>query len=259
MSDVQPLSEAVEAIEEQAERKEASEKVDEKVAAAQGTVASLEDDVRDLAAAVRDLQFHRQILIEMFDADQPGRVQPALEEARAAVDADRSQVVEGLIEDSQSGQGAAIEAVRSDISEAITSVNEAEDVLKDRLRGYQTEWEQRLSSARDLQDIIGDQNEQFVQTVDWLEEIVAEKMWETDHTAGSIVSEWENATAQWEDHQDLQGLDAFQRTHGLSDDAISAVERLSSHSNLTLADVDIDVLEELKQIDPLATAVELEI
>lgn len=259
MSDAQSLSEAVAAIEEQAERKAASEKIDQKVAEANGTVSNLNSDVQDLADELHTLQYHRQIFVDMFDDDEPPTVESALQEAKDAVDVDRSIIVEGLVENSAGGPETPINNVRKEVTGAKSSVNNAEEEVKNRLRGHQSEWEERLSSARDLQEVIGEQNDEFVRTVDWLEEIVTEKMWEADHSAASVIREWENATAQWEDHQDLQGLDSFQQTHGLSDDAVDAVERLSSHAHLTLDDVDLEVLEELKGIEQLAQAVELEI
>lgn len=259
MSDAATLSEAVEAIEKQADRKEKAENIDEKVAAAQGTVSNLNGDVRDLAEAVETLQFYRQLLDEMFGGSEPPGVRSALDEAETAVRSDKADVVDGLVENTGGGRGTPINELRKDVTAATSSVNKETESVKERLRGYESAWEERLSSARDLQEIIGGQNDEFAKTVSWLEEIVTTNMWEPERTASTVITNWENATKQWENHQDLQGLDAFQETHGLSDDAVEAVERLSSRSSLTLADVDVDVLRELKGIDQLSNAVELSI
>lgn len=259
MSTNRTLAEAVDAIEEKADRKETAENIDEKVATARGTLSNLNNDVEELADAVETLQFYRQILDEMFGGSEPPGVRSSLDEAESAVRVDKSEIVNGLIENPGGERGTPINEIRKDVTGATSSVNDATESVKNRLRGHQDEWEDRLSSARDLQAIIGEQNDEFARTVSWLEDIVTTNMWKSDRTASTIVTNWENATDQWENHQDLQGLDAFQETHDLSDDAVRAVERLSSSSNLTLSDVDVDVLAELKEIDQLAEAVELSI
>ena len=257
MSDATTLSDAIESIEEQAERKETAENIDKKVAAARGTASSLNDDVQELAEAVQTLQFYRQLLDEMF-GESP-RVQSALDKAETAVRLDQSEIIDALVENTDGGRGTRVNEIRKDVTAATSSVEKETESIKTRLRSYESEWQERLSSARYLQEIIGGQNDEFTKTVRWLEEIITKNMWNPEQRASTVVSKWENATNQWENHQDLQGLDAFQETHRLSDDAIEAVERLSSQSSLTLDDVDVDVLAELKEIDQLANAVELSI
>lgn len=259
MSDSATLTNTVEKIKEQADRKETAENIDEKVATARGVVSNLNSDTKQLAEAVETLQFYRQLLDELFEGNEPPGVQSALTEAEAAVQPDQSVVIDAVVENTNGGRGTQINEIRKDVTAATASVEDATESVKDGLRRYQNEWEQRLTSARDLQQIIGEQNDEFAKTVGWLEEIITKKMWDPDIPASTVVTNWDNATAQWEDHQDLQGLEAFKETHGLSDDSIKAVERLRSRSNLTLADVDVDVLHELKEIDQLAEAVELNI
>ena len=259
MSDAPTLTDAVAVIEERRDRKEMAENIDQKVATARGTASSLNGNVSDLADAVRELQFYHQIVTEMFGADIPRNVLSAIDEAESAVEADQDAVINGLVENPDGEPGTVINDLRKDVTGAKSSVEDAQESLKRILQTQASEWEERLSSARELQQIIGEQNDEFARTVSWLENLIRNKAHNPANSASSVVSEWENATDQWEDHQDLQGLDAFQQTHGLSDDAIDAVERLSSSSDLTLADVDIDVLRELKEIDQLAKAVDLSI
>lgn len=259
MSDPATLTDAVEAIKGQAERKERAENIDTKVATAQGTVTSLNDDVAELAEAVETLQFYRQLLDQMFGTNEPPNVQTALEEAEDAVRSNKSDIVAALVENTDGGPGTPINELRKDVTAATKSVSQATESVKERLRSHKSEWEDRLSSARELQEIIGGQNDEFAKTVRWLEKIVTETMWEPERTASTVVTNWENATTQWENHEDLQGLKAFQQKHGLSNDAIQKVERLSSQSDLTLFDVDIEVLAELKDVSQLADAIELSI
>jgi hypothetical protein len=71
------------------------------------------------------------------------------------------------------------------------------------------------------------------------------------------VSEWGNATDNWEEHQSLQSFDDFKEKHDLSESTIEDVKTLSKSQQLTLADVSMDTLEEMKRVDELESAVEL--
>ena len=259
MSDAPTLSKAVESIKTHAERKEAAKNVGESVADARGTASKLNDDLFELAEAVQRLQFFRQILVEMFGEDVPESVHSALDEAKSAVEPEQDAVVDGLTKNPRGERGTPVNELHKDVTGAKRSIKYAEEGLNETLRTHQNKWENRLSSARELQDIIGEQNDEFIRTVNWLESIIENKVQNPENSASAVIREWKNATNQWENHQHLQGLDAFQRTHDLSDDAIDAVERLRSSSDLPLADVDVEVLEELQRIDQLSESVKLSI
>jgi hypothetical protein len=265
MSDTATLSDAVEAIEQQAERKETAENIDQKVAAASRTASNLNGDVQELSEKVEVLQFYRQVFAEIvepaeiIEAAEHPKVQSALEEAEDAVQPTQDEIVEALVDNTEGGPGSPVNELRKDVTAATASVENATEGIQKHLREFQNEWEERLTSARDLQEIISGQNEEFINTVNWMEKLVTEEIWKPESSVSMLISDWEGAIKRWEAHRELQGLEEFQQTHDLSDDAIDAVEKLSSRSSLTLADVDVDVLTELKQIDQLSEAVELSI
>lgn len=262
------LSEAVDEIEQQATHKETAENIDEKIRGVEDRAANLNSDIDDLAKAVESLQFYRQVLLESFDDEllestfgqsEPASVAPALDEAQQAIHYEPEDIVDRLIQSTGPKGTTPVNEVRKDVTGAKKSVDDATEDLKDRLRTCENEWEDRFERARQLQDIIGDIDESFSKTLSWLEQLIKVDMWDTTKSANTVVNEWHNATDRWEDYEDLQGLDSFQQTHGLSNDAIAAVERLSSRSSLTLADVDVEVLDELKRVDQLSEAVDLSI
>lgn len=265
MSDTATLSDAVEAIEQEAERKETVENIDQKVAAASRTAASLNSDVQELTEKVKILQFYRQVFAEMIepaeiiDAAEHPNVQSALTEAEDAVESTQEEIVQALIDNTEGGPGSPVNELRKNVTAATASVEKATNGVQKYLREFQNEWEERLTSARDLQEIVSGRNEEFINTVNWMERLVTDEIWDPNRSASTLVSDWEGAITRWEEYRELQGLEEFQQTHDLSDDAINAVERLSSRSSLSLADVDIEVLAELKQIDQLSEAVELSI
>jgi len=252
MSESATISEAVARIEDKAEQKEATESIEDSVDDASSALNRINRSLDDLAEAVEELQFFRQILDEAFSGEEPESVHSAIQAAENAVDADREDMVETLRE-------GAPEQVRSEISAATDQVKDASQKVRTRLNDdYWREWKERVSSAQELQRIIGSQNDEFARTIEWIERLVTKDMQNPQKRAKSVISEWENATAQWSDHQDLQGLSAFQETHDLSDNTIQSIQTMSQDS-VALSDVDIEVLRELKRIPDLEESIDLEI
>lgn len=252
MSDAVTLTNAVERIERKAKQKEDAENIDEKAKSARRSLNRLNGEMEELADAVSKLQFYRQLLYEAFDhpADLPS-VTSALEQAEAATKWDSDEVTNKLV-DSNTAQ------LQDEVSDATDAVEDATEAVKEELRDYWSDWDEQLSSARELQRIIGQQDDEFARTVNWLERLVHQDMRNPGKSASSIVSEWENATDQWENNESLQGLSAFKETHDLDDETIAVIRQLSQNS-VRLSDVDVDVLRELKQVSDLAYAVELKI
>jgi len=252
MSETATLSDAVSSIEETADRKTNLETVDEKVSTAERRVKRLSSDLDDLADAIEELQFYRRILADAFDGDVPAAVHSALEDAENAAATDRDALVEQLRDESTT-------ALQADIEDATDSVEHATRRVKKRLNDqYWSKWDERISSAKELQEIIGVHNAEFANTIKETERYIKKHMRDPEENAANVVSGWRKVTEQWEQHQDLQGLSAFQETHGLSDEAVSVVQQLSQDS-VTLAEVEINVIQELKDIPDLEAAVTLEL
>jgi hypothetical protein len=266
MNDSQTLSDAVSSIEAKAREKENAEQVDQKVDRAMSLVSSLNSNLSSLEESVGNLQFYRRVLDEGFDTTPPD--DRAVQKARTAVDCDRDQLVRSLVDAGlQAGQttsgsmsgGAEFDAVRSDVREAQSSVNSAIETAKSQLRRERDEWTSKLDSAKELQTIIGTQDQDFSQTVKWIKRLVTKDIFDPSKSAATVVNEWQNARDRWEASEDLHGTDAFQTEHGLSQDAMDAISSLSQRSQLSLDDMDIETLRELKSVPELAEAVKLRI
>lgn len=254
------LGRTIDSIEQQAERKKTAENLEERVATAQTKARSVNSDLQSLVDVVENLQFYRQVLNGIVGSDsEPDSVTNALEEAAEAVEVDKDEYADLLVSDVKDSNTADIDELQTRINDATTSVENATEDVKSKLREHRSEWEDKLSSARELQKIIGAGSDEFTTTVEWIETIVSKKIWDPANSATAICTEWENAIEQWRQHQELQDLSSFKETHNLSDKTVDALKRLDSRSNLTLANVDLDVLEEMKRIDELSEAVELQI
>ncbi|WP_267644028.1 hypothetical protein [Haloarchaeobius amylolyticus] len=252
MSDTQTLSKTVERIESKAAQKDEADNVEDRVERAQTTVARINTELRDLAEAIEHLQFYRQILLEAFDGTEPPIVRRALDDAEAVITKDRREMVSVLRDGNP-------EEFRKQVSEATEKVKDARQSVYQRLKDdHWSEWNEKIASARELQRILGSSDTKFDKTIKWTHSIVTQKMQNPDKSAAGIVQEWENAKTQWENHQDMQGISQFQQSHGISDEAVDEIRTLSQGST-TLAEVDLEILRELKDIPELAKSISLEI
>lgn len=254
------LEGAVESIEERAERKRTAENIEARVSKARTKANSVNDDLQTLEALLRDLTYYRQVLDGVVNPNrEPRSVDDALDDARAAVREDGSAFVDRLVGSVEESSDRDVSAATERIDDAIDSVDAAIEDVKGSLREHRSKWEANISSARDLQHLLGTANDDFLDTVEWIEELVTDKVWDPSNNADVVCREWENATAQWREHQDLQDLSAYQETHDLSDGTIDALRKLDTQSTLTLEQVDLAALEEMKAIEDLSEAVELQI
>lgn len=260
-----PLSEAVSEIEENERAKQNVEQIDQKVTVAQSLISNLNSDIETLADDVQELQFYREILDRAFGISPPGDA--SITEARLAVDKDREQLVQDLVEsgldlDNEAGQisgGPEFESYKRDIREAQQAANQDIEAAKNKIEMEKDEWVDKLDSAESLQRIIGSQNDDFANTIQWLRRLVTKDMFAPEKSATSVVQEWERAKEQWGGSEGLHGKEAYRKEKGLSSETMDEIERLSRQSSVELAEIDTDVISELKSVPELSEAVELSI
>lgn len=248
----QHLMTAVSTIEENAEKARRAKNVDQQVRSARTDIKSINSELDDLEQSVDRLQFYREVVFEAFDPDQRFGADEALADASDVVAVDSDALIQRLLSDG-------IEQYRAEIRDAEANVSDATDELKSYLEDRQAEWSDRISRARELQRIIGATGNDFDTTINWIERLITQRMWNPEKVAASVVQKWENATDQWEEHQDLQDLSAYQREHNLSDETIDVIESLSQSTSVTLSDVDEQTVSELQSVDELADSITLRI
>ena len=261
------LTEAVSEINNKAIIKGNAEKTDQKVTIAKTFISGLNSDLETLASDVAELQFYREVLDEAFGITPPG--DRSIQKARDAVSKEQADIIQILIKDGievdeeemneGTPVGAEFEAYQRDIHSAQDAVERDIEEAKSRLRTKKNDWLGKIESAEDLLDIIGGSNDQFAKTVSWMRKLVTQKIFNPENSATAVVNEWGRAKSQWKEGEGFHGLDAFQSEHGLSDETMVAIERLSQHNSLTLENLDIDVLREMKSVKRLSEEVELRI
>jgi hypothetical protein len=267
MTTKKSLAEVVAEIGDKATREENAEQIDQKVTIAQTFISRLNSDLETLASDVADLQFYREVLDGAFGINPPG--DKSIRKARDAVSKEQNDIVQTLISDGievdneemneGTPVGAEFDAYRKEIRSAQDAVEDDIEKAKSRLRDTKSDWLDKIESAEGLLDIIGGTNDKFANTVSWMRKLITQKIFNTGNSATSVVKEWGRAKAQWEEGEGFHGLDAFQSEHGLSDETMDAIERLSQHNSLTLENLDIDVLREMKSVKRLSEEVEIQI
>jgi hypothetical protein len=143
------------------------------------------------------------------------------------------------------------------IQSAKRQVDNVRETIEGELEAEQEEWNEKINAAEELQKILGGQNGDFSRTLNHMYKLLNRKLMKSTGTGSPFASKWKNAVSNWEEHQSLQSFEDFQEKHNLSDSTVEDVKTLSKSQQLTLADVSLDSLEEMKRVDELESAVEL--
>lgn len=274
MSSSQSLPAAVEALEDKAKEHKRAQNTQYHVSVAQRNINEVNDELDELAERLRDLEYYKTVLEDAFNGSAPSMTGSAVQVAEKAADVSQ----EALLENVQSGEMGEEEADLDDstggsnprsqltpevethieqIRSAKKQVKNVIETIESQLESKREEWSTKVDAAEELQKILGGQNSDFARTLNHMQTLLTRELMDSSGSASNFVSQWDNATSNWEKHQSLQSFDDFQEKHDLSASTIDDVKTLSKSQKLTLADVSLDSLEEMKDVDELESAVEL--
>lgn len=276
MSSSQSLPTTVEALENKAKEHRQTQNTKYHVSVARHNISEVNDELDELATRLGDLKYYKTVLEEAFDGSAPTMTGGVVQTLGNATDVTQDDLLEnvqgndvGQDEVDLGGSGNGDEndlkvELTSEVETHITQIRSAKrqvktviETVESKLKSKRSEWTTKIEAAEELQKILGDQNSDFARTLNHMHSLLNRNLMDTSGSASNFVSKWENATTNWEKHQSLQSLDDFQEKHDLSDDTIADVKTLSKSQKLTLADVSMETLEEMKRVDQLESAVEL--
>ncbi|RLM63817.1 hypothetical protein DVK05_12955 [Halorubrum sp. Atlit-8R] len=272
MSGTQSLPTAVDALEDKAREHKQAQNTEYHVSVARHNIREINSELDDLEESVRDLRYYKTVFVEAFDGSVPTMVSSAVQAAENAVEVTQDELLaniqnnamdEGETVHEEDLTGLEVELTpevkkqRSQIRSAKQMVENVSENIQTKLESKRDTWSTRVSAAEELQKILGSQNSDFARTLNHMHQLLTRDLMDSSENASRFVSEWENATDNWEEHQSLQSFDDFKEKHDLSDSTIEDVKTLSKSQQLTLADVSMDTLEEMKRVDELESAVEL--
>jgi len=274
MSSTQSLPAAVEALEDKAREQKQAENTQYHVSVAQHNIREVNSELDDLITSLRDLRYYKTVFEEAFDGSAPMLVSSATQSAEKAIESTQEQLLEdvqsSLADDGETELGSdtdngnleveltpKVSKQISQIQSATQMVDNVTEQIESQLESKQNAWSTKVSAAEELQKILGGQDGDFATTLNHMHTLLTRKLMDSSGSASNFVSQWTNAVSNWEQHQSLQSFDDFQEKHDLSDSTVEDVKTLSQSGELTLADVSLETIKEMKRVDELESAIEL--
>lgn len=274
MSSTQSLPAAVEALEDKAREQKQAENTQYHVSVAQHNIREVNSELDDLITSLRDLRYYKTVFEEAFDGSAPMLVSSATQSAEKAIESTQEQLLEdvqsSLADDGETELGSdtdngnleveltpKVSKQISQIQSATQMVDNVTEQIESQLESKQNAWSTKVSAAEELQKILGGQDGDFATTLNHMHTLLTRKLMDSSGSASNFVSQWTNAVSNWEQHQSLQSFDDFQEKHDLSDSTVEDVKTLSQSGELTLADVSLENIKEMKRVDELESAIEL--
>lgn len=276
MSESESLPTTVDALEGKAREHKQAQNTQYHVSVARHNINEVNDELDELAERLQDLKYYKTVFEGAFDGSAPAMVSTAVQVAEKAIDVTQEDLLKNVQSDDMGGGKASLADLSSEtetnlevqltpdvetqikqIQSAKKQVKNVTRTIKNKLESERTEWSTKVESAEELQKILGGRDSDFARTLNHMHTLLTRELMDSSGSARSFVSKWDNATSDWEKHQSLQSFDDFQEKHDLSDSTIDDVKTLSKSQKLTLADVSLDSLEEMKRVEELESAVEL--
>lgn len=247
------LGEKVSKIEEKVERIENAKNIEARKQSATTSIQGLNSDLASLKTTAEELAFYVDVLNKVFDDERPNDVKQAIAEAQEAAKIKDEAVLAA--------------AERQDFRVLDDQVNSAEESLENAIESvtnhitdeYQSEWEKKLDSARELSQIIGGSDNEFIEIISQMEAFLERAIWNTDKRPQTLASRWARLRETWRENSGKHGWEAFQEENDLSDATIDDLKQFTSTEIVRLSDLSLTTLEEVKQVNELESALQVEL
>lgn len=282
MPSSQSLPTAVTALEEKAREHKQAQNTQYHVSVAEHNIRELNNELDELVDSLRDLKYYKTVLEKAFGGSAPTATVDAVQIAERAANTSQTELLANIQSDdvgqeevdlsetdTDSGNRLAVQ-LTDEVETQISQIQSAKSQVEQATEKIQTliedggenwrgsdEWREQVRAAEELQSILGSQSREFNKALDKIRRLLNRELTDSDESGETFVRQWERATSDWEQHQSLQSFDAFQEEHDLSDSTVDDIRKLSKSEQLTLDDVSLTSLEEMKSVDELESAVKL--
>lgn len=247
------LEETVDRLAEKARRTRQAQNLESRVNRATDNIQQLTRELYQLEKAITTLEFYVGVATQVFDIKRPQVVSQALESVKSEADISDEQ----LLNAADAGE---VRDLTSDIRDCVDTINDAKsDVIEDAIREKQREWDEEIAAARDLNQLIGGGTSSFEDILDDMDSFLSDSIWDESKSPPTLATRWNRITDQWEENAGRHGWEEFQGEHGLEDDTVEALQRFADKGSLRLDELSISVLEDLKSVEELDSAIRLEI
>lgn len=247
------LEEKVSELEAKSERIRSAKNVESKLTSASNSIERLNSELASLETTTDELSFFVDVLETVFDGDRPIGVERAISTAHGAASIDDEDVVEAAEKQDFAELFDAVEDARAEIDDAI-------DRAYDRItEEYQSPWEDELSSARELNRIIGGGDDEFLDVISSMKRFLEQAIWDPEKNPRTLATRWERLVERWEENSGKHGWGPFQDEHGLSNETIDELKQFTTKDTVRLSDLSLSTLEEIKQVEELESALQVEL
>lgn len=247
------LEEKVEECEKKSTRIKSAKNTKTEVDSATSEIRRLNQKLKTLEESVEELSFHVGVLEKVFDGTAPAVVNRAVETAENAANIDDEE----LIEDAKNGSLVTLEQA---IDKAETQIGTATRKTIEKIDDAHREgWKDKLVSARELNQIIGGGDREFISFIDTMRAFLDQSIRNTQENPQSLAAQWDSLTDRWEQNTEKHGWGAFQDEHGLKDKTIEELKKFTDDEPVRLSDLSIETLREVKQVPELEQALQLEL
>lgn len=246
------LEQKADQLSEKADQAERAQNLDAEVGRARDNIQELARELNSLDTTVGTLLFYDGVLTEVFDDKRLEEVSRAVQRAEDAIDISEEDVLDAAEERQTS-------SLTRNVDDARQIVRNARGEVIEQIREHQRDWESEIDSARDLNQIIDGGSTGFTSDLDNIESFLESDIWDEDSNPSSLAARWETLERKWERNAGKHGWDSFQDEHGLSDDTVDALQQFADQGSVRLDQLSVSVVEEMKAVDELETAIRLEI
>lgn len=247
------LEETVSELEAKSERIRSARDVETKLSSAEDSIERLNRDLDSLEDTADELAFYVGVLETVFDTDRPVAVERAIATAEEAADIGDKAVLDAAEKQDFTDLYDSVEAADEELEDAIERVDER---ITD---NHQSPWEDELSSARELNRIIGGGDDAFLDIISSMEAFLTQAVWNPDKVPQTLSARWDRLLEKWEENSGKHGWEPFQKEHGLSDETIDELKQFTTKDTVRLSDLSLTALEEVKQVDELESALQVEL
>jgi chromosome segregation ATPase len=233
-------------------KKEAYRKATNYEATKQEYLSALESVERSLTQLRRDLdsmEFLAGVLTDVLGESLPRDVEDARQSARSVTDRTVDDFWK-LVDDGRTDQ------YEQKIQQTRSAVNSAADTVKDELREVQSDWMTTISSAREIQKLVG-KSRKRTRALNEIEDFVRQRMWSETNSVASLNHEWNELLGDWEDVR--VDWEQFQNEHGLRDETIAILQDLADGDDIDLSRLNDDIAEEILSVSELRNVLKITI
>lgn len=247
------LENRLDTAEEKTARIEHAQNTRKRLSTTTDRIDELRNKLARVEATAEKLSFYVGVLEEVFDGSRSNcyGLTGKIEDAQRKASISEEELISAAEEQSFAKHMSALDEAEKHLDTA------AERVRTHIGDAHVEDYQNDLSQAKELNEIISDRNDQFTKHIEKMQSFVNHQIWDTDRSVSTLASRWDRLQTQWREHSDKQSWDRFQRQHELSETTIVELQQFTEQDVVKLSDLSGRTLKEVKQVDELESALEV--